>query len=71
LYSAAAALEPIEQNLVMGWHQLDAAFAGKASFDSRGLGTVWDPANHQFLIFGGNVFNTTKFYGDTWTLIGK
>jgi hypothetical protein len=27
--------------------------------------------NHQFLIFGGNVFNTTKFYGDTWTLIGK
>jgi hypothetical protein len=35
------------------------------------LGTVWDPANRQFLIFDGDVFNTNKYFGDTWALTGK
>jgi len=29
---------------------------------------VWDQASHQFLIFGGAVFDTTQVYGDTWQL---
>jgi len=33
-----------------------AAFAAKHPSIREGLGTLCDPTNHQFLIFGGNVF---------------
>lgn len=35
------------------------------------FGTVWDPATHQFLIFGGLDFTSGQFFGDTWELSAK
>ena len=35
------------------------------------FGTIWDPATHQFLIFGGMNFDSGEFFGDTWELSGK
>jgi hypothetical protein len=32
------------------------------------FGTVWDPARHEFLIFGGDLFSNGKLYSDTWKL---
>ena len=34
----------------------------------EGFGTVWDQADHQFLIFDGSVFNSNRLFGDMWKL---
>jgi hypothetical protein len=50
------------------WMQLQPA---KHPTIREGLGTVWAPSSRQFLVFGGYIFNTNKFYGGTWKLTGK
>jgi hypothetical protein len=47
------------------WTQL----APTASPSRReGFGTVWDAAHREFLIFDGDIFNTTKIFADMWKL---
>jgi hypothetical protein len=47
------------------------SFRGKASFDSRGVGNAVRSNEPPVSDLRGKCLHTTKFYGDTWTLIGK
>src|SRR4029077_13348463 len=59
-----------DQNITWAWDGSDWTQLSPAKSPSarEGLGTIWDPANQRFLVFGGMDFTTGKFYGDTWTL---
>ena len=48
------------------WSQLTTL---SSPFPREGAGTVWDPANSQFLIFGGQSSN--GLMGDTWALTAQ
>jgi hypothetical protein len=65
--------EAQDQNTTWAWDGSDWTLLSPAKSSSarEGLGTIWDPASRRFLVFGGTVFNTNKFFGDTWILTEK
>jgi hypothetical protein len=62
-----------DQNTTWSWNGSDWTLLSpsKSPAARERLGTIWDPSSRQFLVFDGFVFNTTKYFGDTWALTGE
>ena len=65
--------EGVDQNTTWAWDGTDWTQLSPARIPAarEEMGTVLDPASHQFLILGGTVFNTDTFFGETWKLTGQ
>jgi hypothetical protein len=65
--------EGVDQNTTWGWTGTD--WTQLAPINSpeirEGMGVIADPSSRQFLVFGGDVFNTDRYYRDSWKLVGK
>ncbi len=62
-----------DKNTTWAWNGSDWTLLSPSKSPSarEQLGTLWNPANRQFLVFDGYDFNTTKYFEDTWALTGK
>jgi len=69
----AGGSEGQDQNTTWAWDGTDwTRLSPAANPDAREqLGMIPDPTSRQFLVFGGTVFNSTTYFGDTWKLTGR